>query len=194
MEWKDLGAKIAKAAPILGGILGGPVGGAAGTAISLIASIFGLSAEEATPEKINRIIESDPAALVKLRELEMANQLELSKVALEQARLEIQDRANARQREVETTRATGTRDINLYILAYVYVAGFFGSTGLMIWLILANQFPAQVPEYVIFLLGNLFGALTAGVTAVVQYFFGSSKGSSEKTRLLVHPEPTGGKP
>ena len=44
MEWKDLAADVAKAAPILGGLLGGPAGAAVG---GLIASALGTSNDPA---------------------------------------------------------------------------------------------------------------------------------------------------
>ena len=34
------------------------------------------------------------------------------------------------------------------------------------------------------LVGSLFGTLSAAVAGVVQYFFGSSKGSADKTAML----------
>ena len=52
--------------------------------------------------------------------------MELSRIALEQDRLAMQDRAGARNREVEITKATGKRDVNLYVLAWVVMGGFLG--------------------------------------------------------------------
>ena len=42
-----------------------------------------------------------------------------------------------------------------------------------------------VPQFAVFLLGNLFGTLSAGVGAVMQYFFGSSKGSADKSAAIM---------
>lgn len=185
MDWKTVGSKVSKVAPIIGGILGGPLGGAAGTLVSMIASEFGLSPEDTTPEKLTQIIEADPQALLKFREMEMTNKVELGKLALEEKRLETQDRADARARQVGSEKATGKGDYNLYIIAYLYITGFFVSTIIMTYLALSGRVTAEVPQYVVFLLGNLFGALTGGVTAMVQYFFGSSKGSYDKTAFMA---------
>jgi len=185
MDWKEVGAKIAKAAPILGSILGGPLGGGIGGVVALLASAFGLNPEEVTPEKINECLIRDPQAINKIQEIETQNRPELQRIALELEKAYLQDRADARARQVAVTKATGQRETNLYVIAWTFVAGFFASIIIMMWLVLNGKMPADMPQYVTFLLGSLFGTLTAGVTAIIQYFFGSSKGSAEKTKLLV---------
>ena len=65
----------------------------------------------------------------------------------------------------------------VYILASLIVAGFFG----LLSLLLFQPLPPD-SSGVIFM---LFGALSAAFGAVVQFFFGSSKGSSDKTELLA---------
>lgn len=67
MEWKDVGKFVAKAAPVLGGVLGGPAGAAAGAAGNLVASALGV---EADPDQVQKAMESDPEAAIKLKELE----------------------------------------------------------------------------------------------------------------------------
>jgi len=182
MDWKQIGSQIANYAPMLGGILGGPPGAALGAGVKMISKALGLNPDTATPAQVEQKLKNDPQALLKIKQMELAHERELTQLYLK-------DVSDARAREVAVVQATGKKDTNLYILAYLYVAGFFGSTGMMIYLILANKFPNDVPEYVVFLLGNLFGALTAGVTAVVQYFFGSSKSSSDKTALIAGQSP-----
>lgn len=181
MDWKSVGAAVAGFAPILGTILGGPLGGAAGGLIKLLANEFGLKPEEATPDALAEAIRLDPNAALKLREFELNNKVELGKLVLEQDRMYLADTADARKRQTESEKATGKRDYNLYVLAYLYVVGYFVATVVMLWLAFTNQIPSGVPDYAVFLLGNLFGGLVAGMTAVVQYFFGSSKGSYDKS-------------
>ena len=64
-----------------------------------------------------------------------------------------------------------------YFLATVIVAGFFALLAILIF----RQLPPD-SSGVIFM---LFGALSAAFGAVVQYFFGSSKGSADKTEMLA---------
>jgi len=177
MEWKDVGNVIKKAAPILGTAIGGPYGAAAGGVISLICGALGIEDDSPDPEKVMQQIQADPEALVKLREIELGHKTELERILLERDRIHIADVADARRREVETTKSTGKRDINLYILAWLVVAGFFILIGILIW--------ATMPQSNIGPVNQLFGALAAGFGMVLQYFFGSSRGSAEKTSLLA---------
>lgn len=185
MDWKDVGSKVLDAAPMIGSLLGGPLGGAAGGLLKMIGGAFGLSPDETTPDKIMQAIQMDPNAVLKFKELEMAHKVELEKLVLEQDRIYLQDRQDARRRQWESEKATGKRDINLYVLAWLFVIGFFVTIVVMTVLALTNKMPASMPQYIVFLLGSLFGTLTSGTGAVIQYFFGSSKGSSDKTGTMV---------
>lgn len=82
----DIVAQVAKVAPMLGTILGGPVGGAAGTAFNMIASALGVKSEPNVDSsiEISEKLATDPQALIKIREIEANNQLELQKVLLAQ--------------------------------------------------------------------------------------------------------------
>ena len=72
------------------------------------------------------------------------------------------------------------KDIAIYILAGLIVIGFFA----LLTLLLFRTLPED-SSGVIFM---LFGALSAAFGAVVQYFFGSSKGSADKTELIVNKQ------
>lgn len=73
------------------------------------------------------------------------------------------------------------KDIAIYILAGLIVIGFFA----LLTLLLFRTLPED-SSGVIFM---LFGALSAAFGAVVQYFFGSSQSSADKTALLTKREP-----
>ena len=163
------------AAPVIGGILGGPAGGAAGGLISLIGNALGLKPSETTPEKINAVISQDPSAMLKLKELESTHQLEIERIALQADQMYLADRQDARNRQVESERATGKRDYNLYILAWTVVVGFFILTGMLMFVSVTENQASLM----------LFGTLATGFGMVLQYFFGSSKGSADKTGLLA---------
>ena len=192
MDWKAFGSKIANVAPMLGTLFGGPLGGMAGGLIKMLAGEVGLKPEEATPDNFMKAIEADPNAVLKFKEFELNNKVELQKILLEKDRLDMQKEQNrltdvqdARGREKTIVQTTGKKDLNLYVLAYLFIGGFFLTIIVMMGLMLTNSFPAVVPQFVVFLLGNLFGTLSAGVGAVMQYFYGSSKGSADKTATMV---------
>ena len=178
MDWKDIGKKVMKSAPLIGTVLGGPAGGAIGSVISMVGSALGLEPEKTTPNAVNAILTQNPDALLKLRTAEMANKVELQRLALETDRAFLADRSDARGREVAVTKITGKRDATLIGLAWLVVAGFFEILGILL------AFP--VPEGQSDVVYLLIGCLTTGFLTVLAYFFGSSKGSADKTAALMN--------
>ena len=176
MDWKSLGKEVASAAPILGGVLGGPGGAAAGT---LIASLFGVKADD--PDAMSAAIKADPMAAVKLRELELNHQIQLEGLLLQGRQQELADVQNARQREVEVTKATGKRDLNIMVLAWVIIGGFLGLIALMI----AMQFTGNKILQNDPLLALLLGSLATDAGMVVGYYFGSSQSSADKGAVMA---------
>jgi len=69
-DWKDVGSLISGAAPVLAGILGGPAGAVVGAAGAMVASFLGVEPE---PDSVASAVR-DPATLVRLKELEAAQQ------------------------------------------------------------------------------------------------------------------------
>lgn len=173
MDWKEAVSKITSVAPLVGSLFG-PGGILIGTSVKLLASALGVEPSE---EAVMKEIASNPDALLKLKEFEGNNRIELQKLALQQLGMAYADTADARKRQVEHEKATGKSDTNLYVLAWAVVVGFF----LLLGLLLKFDIPAEQSP-VVFM---LFGALSTGFGQVLQYFFGSSKGSSDKTDVLA---------
>lgn len=72
------------------------------------------------------------------------------------------------------------KDLFQYILGGLIVTGFF----VLLYLLVSKD----VPEVNRDLLNLIVGALIGSFATVVGYFFGSSKGSAEKTELLTKKE------
>lgn len=177
-EWKDVGNIVGKIAPVVGTALGGAAGGAVG---GLIADLLGTDNDA---DAVAKAIQADPNIAVKLKEIELqAQQLHYDAIDKErQAQLDelkayIGDVQSARERQSEHEKATGKTDINFYVLAWVIVVCFFGLIGVLMFV----EIPPKQTE-VMFM---LFGTLSAGFGAVIQYFFGSSKGSADKSAQLL---------
>ena len=68
------------------------------------------------------------------------------------------------------------KTIYQYVLGAIIVAGFFVATYLLIY----NSVPVENND----VLNMLLGALMAQFVNVVAYFYGSSKGSSDKTEIM----------
>jgi hypothetical protein len=178
MDWKSAGKVLIKnGLPLLGTILGGP---AVGAGVNMIASSLGQDPEEMTPADVVAL-SKDPGAVIRLKEIESTHKIRLQELSLERDALVYQDRAGARNRQIAVTKATGKTDVNLYVLAWTILIGFFTLTGFLVF----RKLPDGNPEAVFM----LFGALASGFGAVVQYFFGSSKSSAEKDKRLADKTP-----
>lgn len=193
MDWKDVGKFIAKGAPMLGNIVGNFVPGAsavgqlAGGAASMVCSALGVDmSDPEAPDKIAQALQADPEALLKLKQIEADNEQHLREMNFKVMELQAQerkdvleDRQNARHREIEIRKAGGT-NMPMYGLAGLIVVGFFVLCfGMIKW-----KLPDGSSE-VVFM---LFGTLATSFGAVVQYFFGSSQSSGQKTKLMAQAE------
>lgn len=69
-----------------------------------------------------------------------------------------------------------TKDILMYSLAGIIVIGFFA----LLYILLFRSIAETNKE----ILNIVIGALIGSFTTIIGYFFGSSSGSAEKTKLL----------
>jgi hypothetical protein len=173
----DVGKFIAQSAPLLGGALAGPAGATVG---SLIAAKFGGS--NSHPEALHTLITADPAAALKLKELEMEHELALQELCFQADKEEQQtlasDRASARQREALVDNTPNeNRDKTPARLAYTLTAGVLGA---LYWLLV---FP--IPDKNHEILYVLLSSLTTVWIAAMAYYHGSSAGSRSKDRKLM---------
>lgn len=175
--WDSIKELLGTSAPVIGTLLGGPAGGAVG---GLIAQALGV---DDSVESIEKALKNNPDALVKIKELEASKEIAMIQASLEAERIKVDakrvdnesekmfldDKGNARAREIDTTKATGKRDYALYVLAAVIVSAFFVS----MWLLIQTPLVKDSGSYELLLI--MFGALGAKFSTVVDYFFGSSK-------------------
>lgn len=170
---KDIGGT----APLLGRVLGGPAGEAA---MTIIGSVLGVPAKE---DDIAKALTSDPDAYVKLKQAEMDNKVQLQALVLQSESAYLADVQNARSRELGIVQATKTKDTFLYYLAGFQSFGFFALAALVLALIFFSEIKNVDPNMIL-LIGTLFGFLGGGYQGVINYFFGSSKSSQDKTDLM----------
>ncbi len=163
---------IAGAAPSLARALGGPLAGAAVEQLSR--AIFGDAAvdEEAIADALAA---ATPEQLLAIKKAGQDFEIALRQAALEELRIDAADRASARERQIKMNDWTPS------VLGAFVILGFFAVLGFMV----AKKLPVGAEtEFSIML-----GALATMTAAVVNYFFGSSAGSREKTRLIAFPVP-----
>ena len=68
------------------------------------------------------------------------------------------------------------KELYMYALGALFMIGYFSLIGF----VLTRIIPAENKEIALM----LFGTLTAGVSLILGYFYGSSKGSADKTEIM----------
>lgn len=166
-DWKKTVSAIA---PTIGAALGGPLGGIAGAAIASVLGVENTADAiepailNASPEQLLNIRNAENEFKVQMAELGFKNIADLERIAAD-------DRANARAREIALV------DWMPKALALLVVGGFFGVIALMIY----NELPMAGRDSLLVLVGSLGAAFGA----IVQYYFGSSAGSYDKSKTIA---------
>jgi hypothetical protein len=155
-------------APTVATALGGPL---AGVAVRQIGSALGLSDNATQDEVMSAVANADPETLSKIKQVEADFKVKMKELDVSLAKLEVEDKNSARNREVQT------KDKTPRVLAYLIVALYIG---VQVYLITGNIIPAEMREMVMRALGTL-DAILGGIFA---YYFGSSVGSKEKSNQL----------
>lgn len=169
MDWLDVLKKIA---PTVASAVGGPL---AGAAVSAIGELLGIS--EPTQSKIAEAITNGQLTgeqIAGLKQLEMKLKAEEQERGFRYEELIFKDRADARNREIQTGDKTPRNLTYIIVIAFLCVVGatLAGFT--------------QVDSV---LAGTLIGYLSAKCEQALAYFLGSTNGSQEKTRLLAMSGP-----
>ena len=179
MSWKDIASTVGKFAPIVGTVLGGPAGAAVG---SLVSSALGVENE---PQAVAKAIQADPQAALKLKQLQIDNQKMLNahieKMAdldFEYEKSRVAEVASAREREIKTT-SSGSKNYVQGILAVVGIIAFFGFSGYIVVIGLPEMGKDSA-----LVVGTVIGSVMMIGKDIYGYYFGSSSGSKEKTKLL----------
>lgn len=189
MDWKTVGQSVAKSLPILGTVLGGPAGGAIGT---LVASALGV---EDSPEAVNSVIANDPQALVKLRELELNNRVQLQQLFvtaqsnqlnydLAQYQAEVSDRNSARDLASKTPR-----DITRPTIAFLFIVGAIIIIGLIFSGVSESLLRDPTASLTI---GTVVGFWFNEMKQIMGFYFGTTRDANrqadEITKFAVNPD------
>lgn len=168
-SWKEI---VRNVAPVIGTALGGPM---AGTATKFIAEKM-LGKPEATESEIeDAILGATPEKLTELRKIDADFKLSMKQLDIDVYELEYKDRDSARK----------LFEINVWpqiILSGIFVVGYF------VIMVLLLTFSDKLPAENSALLGvftTVLGVLTAAIPQILNFWFGSSLGSKEKTRGLA---------
>jgi hypothetical protein len=146
-------------APGLATLVAGPLGG---LAVKAIAEKFGV---EDTLEAVTNAIQSDPEAAMKLREID-----------LKEIEAHAKDRDNARNREIAIATSAEAPMLNKMVTP-VLALGVVGLSFLLFAILIFVDVKAEAKDILIYILG----VLSAAVTQILSYYFGSSQGSKDKS-------------
>ncbi len=179
MNWKDIASTVGKFAPVVGTVLGGPAGAAVG---ALVSSALGVENE---PQAVAKAIQADPQAALKLKQLQIDNQkmlnVHIEKMAdldFEYEKSRVADVSSAREREVKLAQS-GSKNYIQGTLAIVGVTAFFGLSSYVI----ISGLPNMSKEAAL-MVGTVIGSVMMIGKDVYNFYFSSSLGSKEKTKMM----------
>jgi hypothetical protein len=162
--WKEI---VATVAPSLATAIGGPL---SGLAVAALGDVFGLS--DATQEQVAAAVAgARPDDLLKIKQAEIAFAQRMRELEIDLVRISAGDRDSARQRQI------AVKDKMPALLATAVSLGFFG---VLVYL-LQNQMPESGKEVILLLIG----ALSREFGNIMSYYFGSSSGSEQKTKIMA---------
>ena len=160
--------------PMLGTALGGPFGGIAAGFIAEKLGLEGKTVDAVTKALTDNKMTADQVSAIRLAEIDFTKFLAQNEITKDQ--LDTQNTADARAMQIAVKSSTPD------ILAVIIVTGFFGILiAMMMGLLTASDQQALL---------ILLGSLSAGFGAVLNFFFGSSRGSQNKDVLLANSTPT----
>jgi hypothetical protein len=146
-------------APGLATLVAGPLGG---LAVKAIAEKFGV---EDTLEAVTAAIQSDPDAAMKLREID-----------LKEIEAHAKDRDSARNRETAIATSDKAPMLNKLVTP-ILALGVVGLSFILFSILIFVDVKPEAKDILIYILG----VLSAAVTQILSYYFGSSQGSKDKS-------------
>lgn len=175
MSWDKVKEVVGATAPIIGGLLGGPVGASAGT---LISNVLGT---KPTPEAVLTEINTNPDALLKIKELELTHKEKLEELRIKELQIE-QDKYATAHTTYKTDNTMADKIARQVIswnlpVIFLLVAG-------NVWIVDRFKDDATLIAIVSNVIGIAIGKLFSERQAVINFFFGSSIGSKEKDRHI----------
>ena len=158
----DLISMVKGFAPGLATALGGPL---AGVAVSALSKQLGVKDEV---NAVMKAITNDPEAEAKIKQLEH-----------DKFKAVLADKANARDREARVVESANAPLINK-IVTPALALGVTGLSFILFAVLIFVEVKPEAKDILIYILG----VLSAAVTQILSYYFGSSIGSKDKDDQL----------
>lgn len=162
-DWRSI---VGTLAPTIATALGGPL---AGTATKFLSNAL-LGNDDATEHDLEAaILGATPDQLAELRKIDNSFKLEMKRIDVDVYALEVDDRKNARD-------MAKTNMLPQIILSTIFIGGYF----MIVWMLFSGQ--VIIDESIRDMSNILLGVLTANIPSIMQFWFGSSHGSKQKTK------------
>ena len=165
---KALKGILATVAPTLASAIPGPLGG---IAMKFLADKF---TGGDTGQVEDFLVGADPAALKELKIADMDFKREMKALDIDLEKIHAGDRGSAR----ELAKSQGV--MPQVALSIVYSAGYF----LVVFMFMAGKI--QVPPEHSVMFGGLLGVLSTAQIQIMNFWFGSSSGSKQKTAVMAN--------
>ena len=185
MDWKSI---INAVAPVVGTALGGPL---AGAAVKVIAGAV-LGDENASQDDVATAISAglSPDAIARLKEADIAFKTRMKELDIDLAKLNASVE-QAYLADVQSARNANGANRAVFWLGIAILATFgtlmgfvmYGSFQLLTGGIVLKD--VAVASVVSGMIGTVVGYVAGNAQQVVGYYFGSSKGSADKTDALA---------
>lgn len=185
----DFKAVIRQIAPVAASLIGGPL---AGVAVKVLGDAIGMS--EPTQERVMAAIQSgslSPEQLAKIRQEDDALKVRLKELGLDEKKLEL-EAERAYLADTQSARVAHAGDAGVFWLgiailvtyAAILAAALVGAYWLLVIGDLAKMDVGTVAA-VFTLIGTIVGYIASDAKQVVSYYFGTSRGSTEKSRDMA---------
>jgi hypothetical protein len=154
---------LKSAAPALATAVAGPAGG---VAVKFLADKLGI--EDSTVEGVTAALQGNPDLQLKLKEID-----------LKELEAHMKDRDSARNREMAIATSEHAPTLNK-IVTPVLALGVVALSFILFAILIFVEVKENAKDILIYILG----VLSAAVTQILSYYFGSSQGSKDKTAEL----------
>ena len=170
MDWKSIVKNIA---PVIGGTIGGPFGA---IGMKFLAGKL-LGNENATEKDIeDAILNASPQLLQELKLADIQFKKDMAELGFKESELAFKDRDSARQLAI----SQGTQP--QIILSVLYTVGYF----ILLWQFMTGN--VLIPANTKAEFNMVLGVMTAAQVQIMNFWFGSSSGSKDKTTKLAQQQ------
>lgn len=154
-------------APTIATAVGGPLGG---VAVKFLADKF-VGGDTGKVEDF--LLSANPDQLADVKKADMEFQREMRKLDIDLEKVHADDRDSARQ------MATSRGVVPQLTLSVIYTVAY----GFVLWFFLSGQVTVPLDQKTLF--GSLLGVLTAAQIQIMNFWFGSSSGSKQKSEAMA---------